>query len=90
MVRVACDDYEVIKTDLNVPNDPKTWRFKALSIAAEEGRDGRLSGGLPAISILFPWVAELRIQTTPTDGLLCTGSLISDKWILSARQCIAG
>lgn len=47
-----------------------------------------ISGGSSAQDRQFPFVAEIRINVKGGQ-LLCTGSLISRDWIVSARHCIA-
>jgi len=48
----------------------------------------KISNGQQARDGQFPFVAEMSINLQ-SGGLLCTGSLIGSKWILSARHCIA-
>lgn len=78
--------YDVSQLSLEVPSDPKSWVFKGNN--SDGGRGGRVSNGYQASDTQFPWVAELSINVN-NGGILCTASLISNKWILGARHCIA-
>lgn len=81
------DNFEIQTEFLDVPADTGSWKFLGNESDAERG--GRISFGLTATSTQFPWVAELEINTN-SGGALCSGSLISNQWILSARHCFTG
>jgi hypothetical protein len=45
--------------------------------------DRRITNGIPAIRGQFPWQAGILIDSSS----FCGGSLISDRWILTAAHC---
>ena len=77
------DDLKIFELNLEIPSDPDKWVFQGVP-----SRGGRISNGQQASNIQFPWTAELSINLN-NGGLLCTASLISNKWIVGARHCIA-
>ncbi|CAG9810035.1 unnamed protein product [Chironomus riparius] len=77
------DELKLFELNLEVPSDPDKWIYQGVL-----KRDGRISNGQQASNTQFPWTAELSINLN-NGGLLCTASLISNKWILGARHCIA-
>lgn len=49
----------------------------------------RVVGGSKVTSNKFPWMAAIITRNTNAlDGQFCGGSLIADKWILTAAHCI--
>ena len=52
----------------------------------EVQRDGRIVNGNLAVPNQFPHQALLIVN----GNVQCGGSLISDLWILTAQQCVAG
>lgn len=79
---------EVHKVHLEVPEDKENWKFNGNE--TEKSRGSRISGGLQASNTQFPFVAELSINIATGGGLLCTASLISNRWLIGASHCIAG
>jgi trypsin len=77
---------DVHRVDLEVPTDPAVGKFHDDQVT--KARESRISGGWTASNTQFPFVAELSISTG-SGGALCTGSLISATWILSASHCIS-
>lgn len=49
---------------------------------------GRIIQGTPAEPGQFPWQAALQFQTAD-GGFFCGGSIISDRFILTAGHCSA-
>merc|ERR1719158_2442603 len=50
-------------------------------------KDRRIVGGAPALPYQFPWQVVLYYYSG--DSLLCGGSIISTKTILTAAHCVA-
>ncbi|XP_063913562.1 brachyurin-like [Zophobas morio] len=50
---------------------------------------GRIIGGNVAHPLQFPFAAAIYVQT-PTSRYFCSGSLLSNQWILTAGQCVYG
>ena len=48
---------------------------------------GRVVGGEEAAPHQFPWLAHM---TCTSGGWLCTSSIISEDWILTAGHCVSG
>lgn len=46
----------------------------------------RIAGGHPANPHGWPWMVSLQTE----NGHICGGSLINDRWILSAAHCAKG
>jgi len=55
-------------------------------IQTTENMEGRIVGGVEAKKHEFPWV--VRLQYKSTGGLLCGGSIISPRSILTAAHCL--
>lgn len=73
-------DYEVVGEKLVVPIETETL----------SSRNTRMSNGIAAVDSQFPWSAALNIKLPSNVWTICLGSLISNNFVLSARQCIAG
>lgn len=77
--------YKVVATSLVVPENPDEF---LLRVKVNVTRGGRVSNGVLAYNGQFPWVAELlTFATTGTVGS-CTGALISNNFVVSARHCL--
>ncbi|XP_070496721.1 serine protease 48-like [Chironomus tepperi] len=70
----SIDDFK-----FNNPEIPSKSSSKLHYSVAQEASDGQ-----------FPFVCEIRIQHVDGMGFICSGSLIDDDWVLSARHCIEG
>ncbi len=64
-------------------------RFLALGLALATPlaamADTRIIGGTPAPATTAPWVVQIRQHGTS----MCTGSLVHERWILTAAHCVA-
>lgn len=51
----------------------------------------RIINGNDATDAEFPWQVAITIDPDyPYPAHICSGSLISDRWVLSAAQCVKG
>lgn len=74
----------------------KDWMLAAIAGALLSGCadevthevvNGEVIGGAPASPGVIPWQAQLRLHT----GIhFCGGSLISERWVLTAAHCVHG
>lgn len=81
LVLSACSESEFEVQQLN-------FTLKAESNSTFSKPHVFISGGSSARDQQFPFVAEIKISV-PNGQLLCTGSVISSNWVVSARHCIA-
>ncbi|GJQ76779.1 hypothetical protein Trydic_g15619 [Trypoxylus dichotomus] len=51
-------------------------------------QDDKIYGGVPTMLFEFPWAVALKIKTGNSFGYDCGGSLISNRYILTAAHCI--
>ncbi|CAG9811939.1 unnamed protein product [Chironomus riparius] len=70
----SSEDFKFIE-----PEIPSIAASKLHYSVAQEATDGQ-----------FPFVCEIRIQQADGVGFICSGSLIDNNWVLSARHCIDG
>jgi hypothetical protein len=78
--------YQVQKRNLIVPLNSDGFGFKE-DLVMSHG--GRVAGGLSAVNGQFPWAARLLMSISNVAAVICSGSLISSNFILTARHCIA-
>lgn len=76
--------YRVVRHSLKVPEKKETQED---FFPPTESRDGRIANGYSASDGMFPWVARLFI-TVASKTSLCTGSLISSNYVITAKHCI--
>lgn len=76
--------------DFYVPESSDKFLFKEPDISKKPQSKLQYTAGNQAYENQFPYVCEIRILATNGDGFVCTGSLIGDEWVLSARHCIDG
>lgn len=50
--------------------------------------NNRITGGEQAMANEFPWQAFLQVEMKGGNAYACGGSLISNKWILTAARCL--
>lgn len=75
----------------NLADDPKIVRGKFVvppDSVSNNSRFGRIFNGQQAGNGQFPWVVQMNFRTK-TGGHFCSGSLISDNYVVAARHCIA-
>ena len=56
-----------------------------LSDCGQQGNVARIAGGSDAIHGTWPWQVYLNNSQV---GFMCGGSIIADKWILTAAHCL--
>lgn len=79
--------YKIVKQELVVSEDLFDFGFKNKTFP---GLNVKISNGASAVDGQFPWAARLAIFISSNSYYQCSGSLISTKFIVSARHCIAG
>lgn len=84
----------VVTEDLFVPACHEDFVFKGnTSSSAKRNtvakRGGRLDWSEPAKPGEFPFVARVMVNQKSA-GYLCAGALITEKFVLTAKQCIEG
>ena len=57
-------------------------------LANEPSISGRIIGGTETSSNEFPWQVYLVMETNSGSRLVCGGSLIDSKWVLTAAHCL--
>lgn len=78
-------DFETTSLDCEPPSHSYNFKFND----TEKGNRGsRIFSGESAEDGQFPWVARLAIRTSATNYISCTGSLISNLFLLSAGHCV--
>jgi secreted trypsin-like serine protease len=87
-------------TDFNLPpdtsaDDPALTRKSPmeLAIAETEGKPaaeeaGKIVGGVPAAKGAYPFQVALFTTANGREGMICGGSLINMKWVLTAAHCV--
>ena len=50
----------------------------------------RIVGGSEAIPHSWPWMAMLTTSSSGTSRQFCGGSIVSDRYIITAAHCVSG
>ncbi|XP_071450627.1 CLIP domain-containing serine protease B4-like [Hetaerina americana] len=72
----------------NVDNHPN-WSYLRTDVCGADVND-RIFGGEEANLKEYPWLALLEYQTRNGRQFLCGGSLISNRYVLTAAHCVTG
>ena len=67
------------------PMDQAMAEIEGKAVTEEQGK---IVGGVPATRGAYPFQVALFTTANGKDGMMCGGSLISAKWVLTAAHCI--
>lgn len=68
---------------------PSSYTTSGVGNWLSSNADGsKFVGGDPAMPNEFPWMALLQIEMTNSQIFYCGGTLIADRWILTAARCL--
>ncbi len=67
------------------PMDQAMAEIEGKSAAEERGK---IVGGVPAARGAYPFQVALFTTANGKDGMMCGGSLVNMKWVLTAAHCI--
>ncbi len=56
--------------------------------SGQTNTSSRIVGGAPAGSTTAPWFALLKLQTDGGTSTICGGTIISERWIVTAAHCL--
>jgi hypothetical protein len=67
----------------------RSYSFADCGVANDVNRmaDGKIVGGVETAPNEFPWQAYLQVEMESGKIYSCTGSLVSERWILTAAAC---
>jgi hypothetical protein len=67
------------------------FSFADCGVANDVNRmaDGKIIGGVETAPNEFPWQAYLQVEMESGKIYSCTGSLVSERWILTLAYCVA-
>ena len=68
----------------------RSYSFADCKVANDVNRmaDGKIVGGLETAPNEFPWQAYLQVEMESGKIYSCTGSLVSERWILTSAGCV--
>lgn len=73
---------------VDIPLKPYNPNATEAEDGVDNNRGGRVSGGKSAVDGQFPFIVEINTYKFGTTGYsLCTGSLITQAWTLTALHC---
>jgi hypothetical protein len=85
--------YAQLNVSFNLITFHKVERFSFADcgVANDVNRmaDGKIIGGVETAPNEFPWQAYLQVEMESGKIYSCTGSLVSERWILTLAYCVA-
>ena len=78
-----------VSFNLIIFNKVERSSFADCGVANDVNRmaDGKIVGGVETAPNEFPWQAYLQVEMESGKIYSCTGSLVSERWILTAAAC---
>lgn len=85
-------DESIVTQKLLIPSDETEYVFNDASVSrgarrSEDEGPSHFFDDLYASDGDFPWAARLQISRQ-FDGFICTGALVSNRFVISLRSCV--
>ena len=76
---------------LNLVEEPNEHESAELQMALNEMNpvNLKIADGRPSVPGSWAWVAQIKYWRNGRYEFVCAGTLIADRWILTAAQCLS-
>ncbi|XP_046654399.1 transmembrane protease serine 11B-like [Daphnia pulicaria] len=89
-VTVPTSTDESVTTVTQCPTATSSNKNRAMTVKDERNVKGKIVGGEETTPNEFPWMAHLKTIYWSGDSSNCSGTLIGNRWILTAAHCFFG